>query len=165
MQIERERGSVLVLTLVGVLILSLLATGLLTVGTTEINTTRNFYLNKFAHYTAVQGVEEIRTEIKVVDPDAVPNISKSSSETLMETDGVRRSYITGTLYNMQKNEPQTLEGFKGFPPPSPTGTSVGRIDTTVWRVIITSKATTGNRKGYSEIEVGIVGLLPGTGYE
>jgi hypothetical protein len=160
-----ERGSILVLTLVGVLILSLLATGLLTVGTTEINTTRNFYLNKYAYYTAVQGVEEIRTEIKTIDPDSVGNISRSSSETLVETYGVHRSYITGSLYNMQKNEPKTLEGFKGFPPPSPTGTSIGKVDTTIWRVIITSKATQGNRKGYAEIEVGIVGLLPGTGYE
>ena len=165
MQIESERGSILVLTLVGVLVLSLLATGLLTVGTTEINTTQNFYLNKFAYYTAVQGVEEIRTEIKIVDPEIVENISKSSSETLMETDRVHRSYITGTLYNMQKNEPQTLEGFKGFAPPTPTGTSIGSVDSMIWRVVITSKATMGNRKGYAEIEVGIMGLIPGTGYE
>ena len=52
MKIEKEKGSVLVLTIIAVLILSIMVTGLLTVGTTEIYTTQNFHLKRcYQHVT------------------------------------------------------------------------------------------------------------------
>jgi hypothetical protein len=160
---DRERGSILVLTLIGVLILSLMATGLLTVGSTEVNTTQNFYLNKFAYYTALQGIEEIRYEMTQTSYENVSAISKSPSDTLMETDGVQRYYITGSLYHLQKNEPQSLQQDEGFPPHQPTGLSIGvhtRITPIAFRIVVTAEAAMGRRKGYSQIEAGIFSLVP-----
>ncbi len=158
-----EKGSILVLTLVGVLVLSLLATGLLTVGTTEINTTRNFHLNKFAYYTAVQGVEEIRNEIyNTPNVEVVETISKSSYDTLLETDGVKRSYITGSLYNLQENDPRNLtksESFKAPPLPGMQLNSSLKIGSVMWRVNVSSEVTMGKRKGFSEITAGILSII------
>jgi hypothetical protein len=166
---EKEKGSVLVLTLVGVLILSLMATGLMTVGTTEINTTRNFYLNKFAYYMAVQGIEEVRNEIaNNPDPGNVGSISRSCNNplddpngTLLETEGVHRSYITGSLYHMQENSPQPLEQFEGFDAPKITGTSLQQMTPIIWRVLVTAEAKMGKRAGYAEIEAGIWSFIGG----
>lgn len=158
-----EKGSILVLTLVGVLVLSLLATGLLTVGITEVNTTRNFHLNKFAYYTAVRGVEEIRNEIyNTPDVEVVETITKSTSQTEADTDGVKRAYITGSLYNLQENNPQNLdksESFKAPPLPGMSLTSALKISSVLWRVNVTAKVNMGKRKGYSEIVAGVLSII------
>jgi len=160
---DRERGSILVLTLIGVLILSLMATGLLTVGSTEVNTTQNFYLNKFAYYMALQGIEEIRYEMTQTSYEDVSSIIKSPSDTLIETDGVHRYYITGSLYHLQKNDPQPLRRDEGFPPHQPTGMSIGSqspVASFAFKVVVTAEAAMGRRKGYSQIETGIFSLAP-----
>jgi hypothetical protein len=171
---NRERGSILVLTLIGVLVLSLMATGLLTVGSTEVNTTQNFYLNKFAYYTALGGVEEIRSQVSInPNPEYLHTILRTSNNpiddpvngTLQETDGVKRYYITGSLYNLQKNEPRHLEEEKGkIPPHQPAGMSISTqtsIIPIVFRVVVTAEAATGRRKGYSQIEAGVYAFITG----
>ncbi len=164
---DKERGSILVLTLIGVLVLSLMATGLLTVGSTEVNTTQNFYLNKFAYYMALQGVEEIRYEMTQTSYEDIGSIIyKTPSNTLTETDGVSRYYITGSLYNLQKNDPQYLKRDEGFPPHQPAGMSLGtqsQVASFAFKIVVTAEAAMGRRKGYSEIEAGIFFLAP-TGY-
>jgi hypothetical protein len=175
-----EKGSVLVLTTIVVLILSLLATGLLTVGTTETYATKNFHLNKAAYYMAVQGVEEIRNTIyNTPDADTVGTITKSVTSTLGTPesssrsyvkgnvyDGMDRFYITGSLYNMEKNTPQPLTQFLGFDaPPFPgmsisTGTSIAPV---VWKVNVSAGVRMGKRAGRAEIVAGVYSILV-TGY-
>ncbi len=151
------------------MILSLLMIGLLTVGTTELQTTQNFQLNKNAYYAAVQGVEEIRNLIHQ-NPDAasVTALTKSKTETGMSDTfgdikvGTSRAYIVGTLKDWEENTPQLLDRFKGFDPPPLRGISAG-VDPVVWKVTITAGALMGNRAGYAEIEAGIYSIIE-TGY-
>lgn len=166
---EKERGSLLVLTLIAVLILSLLMIGLLTVGTTELQTTQNFQLNKNAYYAAVQGVEEIRDLIhQNPDADSVTTITKSKSVTGVSDTfgdikvGSSRAYIVGTLKDWEENTTQPIDRFKGFDPPPLRGISAG-VDPVVWKVPITAAVTMGNRVGYAEIEAGVYSFIE-TGY-
>jgi hypothetical protein len=162
---EKERGSLLVLTLIAVLILSLLMLGLLTVGTTELQTTQNFQLNKNAYYAAVQGVEEIRDLIHQ-EPDAasVTSITKTKYETTKSDTfgnvkvGTSRTYIIGTLKDWEENTTLFIDRFKGFEPPPLRGISKG-VDPVVWKVPITASSTMGTRVGYAEIEAGIYSII------
>lgn len=164
---ENERGSVLVLTIISALILSLIMTGLLSIGTTEIHTTRNFQLNKIAYYAAVEGVEDIRNMIiDAESPTDVENIVKDvystkSKESFNDgsnsvSTGIFRTYITGSLLDFQESTPQTLQHFEGFPAPPLLGASQSlNLTPMVWKVYITSEALAGKRAGYTEMVTGI----------
>lgn len=182
-----QEGSILILTLMAVLILSILVSGLLTVGTTEIYTTRNFQLTKTAYYSAVQGVEEVRNLIyNYPDATSVKSIKRHYNGLegpLLSGDnpgygtndpqgGLERSYITGSL--------KTLEGYElsggaydptqipyinqvqGFDPPPLPSVSLGgtsSIAPVVWKVTVTAKVKTGSRIAYSEISSGVYSVL------
>lgn len=167
-----EKGSILVLTIVSVLVLSLIVTGLLSVGTTEIHSTQNFHMNKSAYYAALEGVEDIRVSI-ADNPDVgfVTGISKNPESTKkvesfdggdderkFKNLGIRRSYITGNLKDFKDNTPQTVTKFEGFDAPQFRGLALGTETTiipVVWRVQITAEAAMGGRNGYSEIIAGV----------
>lgn len=167
-----KRGSILVLTIVSVLVLSLIVTGLLSVGTTEIHSTQNFHMNKSAYYAALEGVEGIRVSI-ADNPDVgfVTSISKSPYDTekvesfdggdeerKFKNLGIRRSYITGNLKDFKDNTPQTVTKFEGFDAPQFRGLALGTETTiipVVWRVQITAETAMGSRNGYSEIIAGV----------
>ena len=57
-----EKGSMLVLAIIATLILSLILVAGLTVSTTEVHTTQNYFLNKVSYYKAVEGVEIVTAE-------------------------------------------------------------------------------------------------------
>jgi len=172
---KKEDGSILVLTILAVLILSILVTGLLNVGTTELYTTQNYHLSKVSHYTAVQGVEEIR-DVLANNPDTEEfeedsprgggllgtNQGGGPTGTQTTEDGLTRYYITGTLENMEAGSTQKPQKFTGFPPPPIPGLPVGTeadIVPQVWLINITSKVKTGKRVSYTEIQVGIMSII------
>jgi type II secretory pathway pseudopilin PulG len=159
-----EKGSILILTMVAVLILSIMVTGLLTVGTTEVQTTQNYHLTKDAYYMAVQGMEEIRKEIKdKADPSEVENISRSPFATTTINDyGVSRMYITGTLRDLESGASDVkLTGFPTLPLPPLTGVSLSASFETgmvTWKIDITSKIESNSKITYSELTAGVMGL-------
>ena len=59
-----EKGSMLILAIIATLILSLILVAGLTVSTTEVHTTQNYYMNKVSYYKAVEGVEIVTETIR-----------------------------------------------------------------------------------------------------
>mgnify|MGYP003574211811 CR=1 FL=1 len=169
MNIEKEKGSILVLTLIAVLILSIMVTGLLNVGTTEIYTTQNYHLNKSAYYTAIQGLEEIRTRIyNAPDAESVRTIMETPPAEAFYSSGGRLSfYVTGSLKDMEDilsgyKDGVPIEQFKGFASPPLPSISLGggsSIEPIVWKVQVTAKVDANNRATYSEIVSGIYSVL------
>jgi hypothetical protein len=169
---KKEKGSIMILTMVAVLILSVMLTGLLTVGTTEIYTTGNYHLKKVAYYTAVQGVEEVRNEI-ISSPSAesVRNITMSTYQTEQyETGGVKRSYMTGTLKDREAGGSYgigvPITDLEGIDAPPPPGISIeaGRTNTTwiIWKVMVTADVIAGQRGkriAYSELIAGVYSVV------
>ncbi|HLP61884.1 MAG TPA: hypothetical protein VK186_23785 [Candidatus Deferrimicrobium sp.] len=182
---QKEKGSILVLTVISVLILSIMVIGLLTVGTTEVQTTQNFQLNKAAYYAAAEGVEEIRTQIMAnpADTEYIKSLTSSVSQN-QETEsfetglsdrqfenlGISRSYVTGNLKDFQANTPQPPMEFS-FGNRNALGASrdvqfrgMNLGDTrlprsTIWKVQVTAEAGMGSRKGYSQIDAGIYSII------
>ena len=170
---KKEKGSIMILTMVAVLILSVMLTGLLTVGTTEIFTTGNYHLKKIAYYTAVQGVEEIRNEIiSNPDPQTVSNITRSTYETEQyETGDVKRSYMTGTLIDREAGGsygigvPITQMIGIDAPPPRGITVSIGQrpFIPSIWKVMVTADVIAGQRGkriAFSEIISGVYAVIP-----
>ena len=67
-----ERGSILIITLIAVLILSFMVASGIRTATTEIHTAQNYYLNKIAYYNAVDAVNNLTVQIRNSgDPTAI----------------------------------------------------------------------------------------------
>lgn len=160
-----EKGSMLVLAIIATLILSLILVAGLTVSTTEVHTTQNYYMNKMSYYKAVEGVEIVTQRIRdTADPTT---ILVAGHEYLIKESGVTRRFITGTLVDLQNGTSQNVKPFTGFdPPPLPSialGSATG-IQPVIWYVPITSEITVGKKKrSFTEIEAGIYSILM-TGY-
>lgn len=162
-----QRGSMLVLTAISVLVLSLLATGMLMVGNTELSTTQTYHLNKYSHHAAWRGLEEIRLRIFNTPnntPTAIEQIQATKSTTL-RTSGFRATgvveynfneglliadtYITGSLKDWDKpdTELEKIKRFEGFDPPPLKGITLDRkimnAEPMIWRVPICAQAAYG----------------------
>jgi hypothetical protein len=181
MKIKKEKGSVLVLTIIAVLILSIMVTGLLNVGTTEIYTTQNFHLNKVAYYIAVEGVEDIRNRISNnPDPESVSAIAipPPTDAYASSGGGYQSYYITGSLADMESQllsgtsvvlggegdlpEGEAIVEFSGFEPPPLPAISLGggsSIEPIVWKVQVTSTIRANKRSTYSEVVTGVYSVL------
>jgi hypothetical protein len=174
---KEQKGSILVLTIISVLVLSLVVTGLLSVGTTEIHSTQNFHLSRAAYYKALEGVEEIRNMVdELVFESDISTISKSPANTLNTENfdggdqdrefknlGIKRSYITGNLKDFKDNTPQLIIQFPGLKAPPPPGLPLDLLNEffpKLYKVQITAEATMGKRTGYSEIIAGIYAVEP-----
>ena len=162
-QHHNQGGSILLLTVMSVMILSSLVVGLLTVGSTEIQTTHNHYINKVAHYSALQGVEEIRNEIfKQPQPEYVTVINRSLSTTTSSQGPLKEGYMTGTLRDLISGTPQPIGVFNGFQAPPFPGISLGSITSilpVVWNVTVTSEVKAGGKRSYAEIQTGVYSVL------
>jgi hypothetical protein len=195
MKIEKKkknaRGSVLVLTVIAILILSIMVTGLLTVGTTENYNTMNFQLNKTAYYIAVDGGEEIRASIDYLpDPNDVEDIvRKPPYEAYANPEGVFGFYITGSLQDLEEmisegtevalsgstveedfppgKGPTPFEEFTPFPLMSAQLGSgqPGNIVPLAWKFEVTSKYQAGKRSTYTEIICGVLTVIGASGYD
>jgi hypothetical protein len=144
----------------------------LTVSTTEVQTTDTLFLRKIAYYEAVEGVEEVRDLIfQFPDSDSVETLSKSLNDTASFVGtssgegkhmGYNKAYLTGTLIDLQNNDPQTISQVEGFSPPPLPGISLGIITSifpVVWDVKVTSEITVGRKNAYAEIQAGIYGTI------
>ena len=162
-----NRGSILILSLIAVLVLSVMVIAGLTVSTTEIHTTDTLFLRKTAYYMAVEGVEQVRDLIyEDPNPDVVQVISKSTSDTTRNEGGMAKAYITGSLIDMENNTPQPITMFDGFEPPPMPGISLGAItgiQPVIWDVAVTSRITVGRKQAYAEIQSGVYSIVT-TGY-
>ncbi|MGE5341188.1 MAG: hypothetical protein ACM3SY_06865 [Candidatus Omnitrophota bacterium] len=159
-----NNGSILILTIIAVLILSIMISGLLTVGTTEIQTTQNFHLNKSAYYTAVQGVEEVRNLIySTPDAQTVSQITKSIADTQTEESGLKHYFITGTLKELEAGGSGVpVTPFKGFEAPPLVGMQLGgntSISPAVWKVEVSSAVSAGTKNAYAEITAGVYSVI------
>ena len=161
----KERGSVLILSLVVVLILSIMAIAGLTVTSIENETTANYYRTKQAFYKAVEVVEKVRMQIyENQDPVFITGISYSRSGTREGNDTIYTEYCTGDMVEFEDvSSPATPIGmFLGFNAPQFRGMSMDdRIGAApvIWYVPVTALKKTGRSKAYSEIQSGIYSTL------
>jgi hypothetical protein len=182
---KKEKGSIMILTVMAVLILSVMVTGLLNVGTTEIYTTQNYQLDKTAYFTAVQGAEEVRNLIyNTPDPESVttikrypngiegPNISGENPAygTSTDLEGINRSYITGSLKELEAyyaaggsssalHYVDQLKGFEAPPLPSISMGGGASVAPVIWKVNITAEVKMGKRVSYSEVITGVYSII------
>lgn len=170
-KMKRDKGSVLVLTIIAVLILSIMVTGLLNVGTTEIYTTQNFHLSKSAYYTAVQGVEEIRTTIwnyneKDQSPESI--VKLPPSEAYSSSGDYLKFYVTGSLKDLEdilngtNSTGVNVQKLQGFKAPQIISYSLGlgnELKLEAWKVHVTAKIQANKRTTYSEIIAGILTIV------
>ena len=170
----KEKGSVLILTIISVLVLSVLATGLLTVGRTESVSTQNYHLKKKAYYEAVRGLEEIRDTYihKKQNLGLIklwPDDTKRAGE-----NGIEFCYITGTLvdlegirYGLYTDPSGIIDSGLTAPPPTAMSQSLEVGDeysegmggrATIYLVPVTSEVTYATTAAYTEIVAGIYGF-------
>ncbi len=171
--INKEKGSVLVLVLITAMILSIMTIGLLTVGSTEMATSRNQYLKKVALYHAVEGLSVVANRVVLEDDPAqiyvekLDTTSKTILDTLREKDkksSIAKTYYTGNLMDGQGN----VSEFFDFPSPPPMGVSIGLLETTPYKVEITSEILLHalslerfRKRAYSEIIAGVYKVRQG----
>ncbi len=162
-----EKGSMLVLAIMATLVLSIILVAGLTVSTTEVHTTQNYFLNKQSYYEAVRGLEIVTQMIRTTaDPGT---IYVPADEFGVKQAGVEMKFITGSLVDLQNNTTQNVRSFQGFaPPPLPSislGASTG-VTPVIWYVPITAEVKMGSalrKQSYTEIEAGVYSILM-TGY-
>jgi hypothetical protein len=162
-----QKGSMLILAIFATLILSIILVAGLSVSTTEVHTTQNYYMNKMSFYKAMEGLEIVTQEIRQeADPSGIVVAADEYDE---EIGGIVRKFITGSLVDVQNHTTQNVRPFTGFdPPPLPSmmlGMSSG-IQPVIWYVPIAAEVqmgTNGSKRAYTEIEAGIYSILM-TGY-
>ena len=110
---QGNRGSTLVMVLISVLILSLIALSALTQSGTEIGTSRNFFQDKSAFYSADAGIQWGINEIRT----AVASAFDPSNVSFTQTVG-RYTFYSGSITD---GSAQAVKGFRGFKPPPPVG--------------------------------------------
>ena len=87
-----EKGSVLILTIITILIMSIMIFGLLSIGSTEVRTTQNYQLKKKSFYHAVQGLETVIERVRNSDDPISIQVNKVTSPPLMP-DGSREKLL------------------------------------------------------------------------
>ncbi len=159
-----EKGSMLILAIIATLILSLIMVAGLTVSTTEVHTTQNYYMNKISYYKAIEGLEIVTEMIRNETDPSVINVK--ISEFVTSETGITKKFLTGTLVDLQNGAIQNVKQFLGFDaPPLPSislGTATG-VTPVIWYVPITSEVTVNHKRSYTEIEAGVYSILM-TGY-
>ena len=115
---NNEKGSALILVLLGIIILSLLGVTSLNQSTTDMVISRNFTADKTAFFTADTGINQGTNDLKLtIDPASV----------LLNHQSGDYRYRTGALvdqYGYPLTSPQPVQGFMaGFDPSPPPGGS------------------------------------------
>jgi len=153
-----EKGSVLILTIITVLIMSIMITGLLTIGSTEIRTAQNYQLKKKSFYHAVQGLETVIEQVRNAEDPASIQVNKLTSPPL-ESDGTRKNYYTGNM----ASGVSTVTRFEEITPPQLVGISLGTeagFIPVMYRVPIVAEVAAGSKSpACTEIEAGIYALM------
>jgi hypothetical protein len=151
-----EKGSVLILTIITVLIFSIMVAGLLTIGTTEIKTTQNYLQKKKSFYHAVQGLEIVIEQVRNSEDPTSIQVDKVASPPL-EADGTRKNYYTGNMLTGVA----TVSRFEEIQAPQLVGISLGTEAPTpiMYRVPIVAEVAVGSKDpACTEIEAGVYAL-------
>ncbi len=135
---NKEKGSVLILVLFGVIILSMMGVTGLNRSKTEISITRNFFADKDSFFTAENGIS-MGTDMLRDSVDPAGEIFGPV------TDGTR-TFRSGPLYDTygyKITDPQYITPFLAFDPPPPIGISLETsgsmgVAVTPWQVISSS---------------------------
>jgi hypothetical protein len=153
-----QKGSVLILTIVTVMIMSIMIAGLLTVGTTELRTSQNYQLKQKSFYHAVQGLETVIEMTRHTDDPTTIQVARLSSPPL-DADGTRKNYYTGSM----ATGAASVTHFDEIQAPQLVGISLGTetgIIPIMYKVPIVSEVSIGSRApACTEIEAGIYALL------
>ncbi len=156
---KKENGSVLILVMFGVLILSMMGIMGLNKTKTEITITRNFLSDKTAFFTAETGLSQGKNILRnSLDPASV---IFGPLKTGMNT------YRSGKLYDQYGyviTSPQYVTPFKAFPAPPPTGMTLDPnmgLYLTSWELSVSaeSASTTGGNKSKKELTTSVAILL------
>jgi hypothetical protein len=156
---KKEKGSMLIIALITILILSFIVASAIRTTTEELYTTYNMYLQKSSYYTAIKGIEEAAILIKNSNDPASIKIDNNFNA----NDGTKRRYYTGDLSD-NTGTAKNISLFQGFPPPPIPGISLGTstgIIPLLWNVNIVSELKIYNRKAYSEINTGVYSIMLG----
>lgn len=158
-----KKGSMLILAIIATLILSIILMAGLTVSSTEMQTTQNYYLNKISYYTAVEGIEVVTEDIRNEnDPIAISQFTYSADQHNTEEGGVEKLFISGSLVDLQAGNTQNITLFTGFDPPPLPGISLGSfsgVSPVIWYVPVTSEVTGNLKHSFTEIEAGIYSIV------
>lgn len=139
---NREKGSVLILVMIGVVILSLIGVMGLNKSKTEISISRNFFTDKTAFFTAENGISTGTNLLReTVDPPSVIFGPVKDGNTVF------RSGPLYDRYGYKITDPQYVEPFLTFKAPPPIGISIetsGSIGVyaTPWKVTSSSSVST-----------------------
>ncbi len=129
---KKEHGSVLVLVLFAVIILTLIGVTGLRHTTGELAISRNFLSDKTAFFTAESGINFGINELRgTVDPTSI-SFESNINETTFKSGPI--SEVTA----------QTIKGFRSFSAPLPKGISIEMSGTsgvvpTAWDLLVSSK--------------------------
>ena len=140
------------------MVLSLMVTGLLTVGTTELYTTQNYQMNRISHFHALQGLEMVRD--KILNSEEPEKITLPG--TAIIENGLSKMLYLGSVIDLQEGKSYAVKWFEGFPPPPLRGMSMGsnsNVQPVIWEVQVTAEISQGDKKTYTEITSGVYTLM------
>ena len=135
---NKEKGSVLILVLFGVIILSMMGVTGLNRTKTEISITRNFFADKDSFFTAENGIS--------MGTDLLRDSVDPASEIFGPVTDGTRTFRSGPLYDTygyKVTDPQYITPFLTFDAPPPIGISIEisgsmGVAITPWQVISSS---------------------------
>lgn len=153
-----EKGSMLILAIITVLIMSIMIAGLLTIGSTEVKTTQNYQLKKKSFYHAVQGLETVIEQVRDSEDPVSIQVDRVASPPI-ESDGTRKNYYTGSM----STGVTTVSQFEEIQAPQLVGISLGTeagYVPVMYRVPVTAEVAMGSKPpSVTEIEAGIYSLM------
>ncbi len=133
-----NKGSALILVIMGAMILSLIGIVSLSHTSTELSISRNFMADKSAFFLANSGINFGIDELRgTIDPSSVQfEIVEGNS-----------SYKSGAITDIGA---QYVTGFKDFTPPPPVGVSIemggdAGVHLTAWDLVVSSKQSLSNK--------------------
>lgn len=153
-----EKGSMLVLAIITVLIMSIMVAGMLTIGTTEVKTTQNHQLKKKSFYHAIQGLEIVIEQVRNAEDPTTIQVNKVTAPPT-EYDGTKKNFYTG---NMAAGA-TPVSRFKEIQAPQIVGMSLGTESGFVpvmYRVPVTAEVAVGSKQpAITEVEAGVYSLM------
>ncbi len=155
---QREKGAMMILVLITVLLLSMITIGGLTLSTSDLQITQNYYLDRTAYYSAVSGINRGIVEIsESQDPSNTVIIEHPNPN-----ERVSIFYYSGKIedYNSGSPSAQNIGIFTAINPPPPVGISIdSNVQPVIWDLWITGVTRVGEKIAFTEIETGVYTLL------
>ncbi len=153
-----QRGSVLVLAIITILIMSIMIAGLLTMGSSEVATTHNYQLKKKSYYHAVQGLETVIEQVRNAEDPTTIQVDPVASPTT-DADGTKKNFYTGNM----TTGVTAVSYYKGISAPQMVGISLGTesgYTPVMYRVPVTAEVQSGSKApAVTEIEAGVYALM------